>query len=650
MKQLSFRNYLLFFLFVTFTVMLPQPLKMQKFLNPQNLMTILASRPEPPRIAFNEIFQQRKNKPARIDEFEVLKLQRPTRNLNEDLENANPRKNPLSDFRVRKIELKQMVFNYQQALPLLQGSRWAKADLQQAIQNFQSPDISTSSPIFSPSQKPTVVEVAGSGLIELSSKIQLDSGLPFGGDYHLILQRYEDGIAKEIGAIDSVKGIYKIQVSELSGTLKAQVVHNNGFVLGEGIERISFLKIKTPTERMAPTILVRKNPNQVAANSRSFANSMGSFGGKAKNREKTIVANFQSPTLGQDLLADEPGAIKIDRVVRKSHLIVQAVAPGYYPTSQILTSGAESAVTFFSEEMIKALKEISADFRKTSEHPQTGSVVWGRVVQNGRALAGASIVIQGHENYQPIYFNQLLLPDFSATATSENGFFAILDLPEGLQSLKVLIGKKNAGFENFLVSDNAVNPLLIETDLILESVDVKVYDALSGDPAFAQVDLQSNEGLLEVSGSARVVVPEVKKLTIARVLPDSTKYSEAEYYFQSGEDYIHLPLLETQWLYDIQTSQNIEKNEGLGTVVGFVTDSDFQVYLPHEKKYLSSNIVYFDSSGKVTGSGKVGGGFILFNVPIGIQSVTILNRTTAIFSAEVIEAREKRLTVLKYTD
>ena len=92
-------------------------------------------------------------------------------------------------------------------------------------------------------------------------------------------------------------------------------------------------------------------------------------------------------------------------------------------------------------------------------------------------------------------------------------------------------------------------------------------------------------------------------------------------------DHVHIPAISEAWLSAIQTRLQLNDQTNSGTVIGFVPDLDYEMYIISEG-YDRKQIIYFNQSGEITAEPTRGGGFILFNVPAGAQEIVVQEKKT----------------------
>jgi hypothetical protein len=98
----------------------------------------------------------------------------------------------------------------------------------------------------------------------------------------------------------------------------------------------------------------------------------------------------------------------------------------------------------------------------------------------------------------------------------------------------------------------------------------------------------------------------------------------------------------------LQEERKINADPNRGTVIGFVPYINFDVYLPNDTEYAADQIVYFDANGFITEHGVAGGGFVLFNVKPGVQSVVVGDKNSEMLQTRVLPVDAQVMTTLNF--
>jgi len=458
--------------------------------------------------------------------------------------------------------------------------------------------------------------------------IEITGGLAVTNEHHIEVRRRVEGVVKELGRVDLRQGTYNIQVEEPRGSIVAQLVDKSGQVIGEGSFRLSqFVSTTLKEKQQGPKLKIQPQP--------SYSGIVVS----AYNARPTDSAPPQAKASflkgAADIVAKSDGTIAMENVKKGSSTVMRAMAQNHLLTNSIVIAGEPFRAQLFPSSMISALREVVSQQRGVEVNPELG-IIWGRVALDGKSMAGAEVFLESQPELDPVYFNELMLPDQSLTTSSSNGLFAFLDVKAGYHSLLATRERAILGYQNTIAENDAISEVEIGGTIKSQPVTLRVFDAFSGDEKAATLAIQSLENEIQLkNGPATIDLPRVNRVGIIRLQPESTEYLSARYFYNDQDEFIHLPLVSWLWVSNIKSYLRLEDKPNSGVVIGFVPDEDFEVYLAGNDAIESKQIVYFDMQGRIlqNSKGVAGGGFILYNIPTDSHEVVVLgSRTQKIYS------------------
>ncbi len=476
----------------------------------------------------------------------------------------------------------------------------------------------------------------------ISGPLEITGGLAVTNEYAIEIRRTNEGVAREVGRVDLQKGTYNISVDEPSGSIDARLVDKTGQVLGEGSVRISRLDMNQ-ANILGPKLRIEPHAN--------YNGIVRDFYKNTSTPAHTLATLIKG---AQEINVKKDGHIAMETMARGSTTILRAAAPQFMQTASLVFAGEEFQTPLFPLSMMRALKEIvSGETQSKSSAENLGAIIWGKVTQDGKTLSGIQVQIENDPSLTAIYFDQFMIPDPKLTATSDNGLYAFVDAEEGFQSLLATRGKSIFGYQNVLVENGSVALGDIENTMKVETVPVRVFDAFTGAPQASRMTLQSVDHEIEApEGTAVLLLPQVNRLGMLRLVPETNDYVPARYFYNDKEAFLHLPMVPWSWLAGIKSFLKIDDQPDSGTVVGFVSTENFEVYLAGYDEFPKRNIVFFDVQGKITedGVGHAGGGFILYNVPKDTHEVVVVGSKTQKVSSKVLPVDAQTLSVLSFRE
>lgn len=481
----------------------------------------------------------------------------------------------------------------------------------------------------------------------ISGPIEINGGLAVTNDHHIEVRRASDGVFQEMGRVDLQKGFYSIDVQDTTGAIVARLVDKGGTVLGEGSIRMSQFQSSGAKTATGPALQLSPVVTWVGNVSRYYPAPKG----------RALPAPVVTTYGGENRVNVSPsGEIAFEGMTKGSATVVRAEAPGHVRSNRMMVAGENDvSVPLLPKSMVSALTSIvgatpggAAAVPNKEESPGV-AMVWGTVRLDGRPLSGVTVQSESDPDAKVVYFNELMIPDLRLKATSTNGMYAFTDIQEGFHALLALRGEAYYGHQNVLVEKETVSMADISSTLRTEAVTIKSFDAFTGDAARIIAHLQSVEEPVNLSsGATTVTLPQVARMSL--IYTENTEpFLKANYFYNDTDAFIHLPMLREDWLVGLRSEEKINQVAKVGTIVGFVSDDNFEVYLAGAKRGNPASIVYFDSSGRRSLKGEPGGGFVIFNAPVGLQEVVVMSDKADKVLSKVVPVDDNSLSVLSFT-
>lgn len=473
--------------------------------------------------------------------------------------------------------------------------------------------------------------------LELSGFFKISDGLHYTNDQTFEIWRRQEGVYSDQGTIEILKGRYKIRVQGKVGEIVARMRDSRGRVIGE--HAFSLAKVKGDRGAVkGPDIQILSRVDVAARLHDMYAQKSGAALATAQ------VSAFDG---GVNLKSQEPGHVELSDVAPGSWTTLRASADGFVQTVALRRSGEAHALPLMPPEMLASLKEIVSDEMKLNLANPVAPVVWGQVLFEKKPMAGVSIEVESAPGSVVVYFNELMLPDFSLKATSTNGTYAVLGVNPGFHALIARRGEGLFAHQNAVVEERSVSIVNLESRLATESVPVRVFDAFSGDAVAAQVLHQAVEEPLEIGsrGSVWIQIPTVRRLSLIHVQPEAP-YLPAAYQADDSRGYVHLPLVRTDWLSALLTSIRADDIPESSIVVGFVPDEDFEVEAVDPAA--RARVIYFDGRGAPSAVGTPGGGFVIQGLSEGVREILVFGKSSGAVSSRVIASDPRSVHVLTF--
>lgn len=477
----------------------------------------------------------------------------------------------------------------------------------------------------------------------LKGQLRVTHGLAFIGSNasYFRIYRARDGRAMESGHVWVSQARFEIQVDEGTGELIAELRNRDGRILGRGELDLSNV-LKKKRGYTISGLDIDLHPVVSGAGVHLVS---GYSVGARKTAMVHAKANFEGDP--EIYAATEDGHIRDADRTPGSTYIVSAQSEHGWPTVSVGAEGVEQDVRIYSDKFVKALLDLTTQGQDRKDAEEQ-AVVWGRILKKGRPVAGVKVEMAGA--YAPIYFDKVFIPEQKAEATSANGLFAFVGVRPGVQSVRVKYQGKVYPAQIFPARAHQVSYMDLAVDDI-QKVRLTLEDAF--DPARevqAQVRFLGVDQEIAITNEAELKYPSLGKFVLVEA-DAGPGYELARTEITKKTHVADIPLLKKNWVNSILADKKINLMPNRGALAGFVSDRPFQVSITGETPYFPPTIVYFDQQGRVVkgDTGPSGGGFMIFNAPVGAQTLLIRPLNSDRTYSQVVVAEPRYIDVFKYS-
>lgn len=462
--------------------------------------------------------------------------------------------------------------------------------------------------------------IAAASPLVISGPVEMSGGLAItASSDQVVVYREEQGERFEAGYVWLRDGRYEIYVDVVAGRLIGELQTVSGDVLGRGEVSLSSISAgKSQYKVDGVKLAIRPVSNGLR----------GQVVSAYSNGTKVLAvaqANVDLKDIDQELETETNGKFSDPDVGTGSVVITRVRKEGHWGTLAFIEAGAENVVTMFPDAMMNALLSLTgADAKKPN------AVVWGRVSQSGKPAAGAVVeMITGEQEAKAVYFNSLLIPDASLSSTSANGLYAFIVPEAGVHAVQARLA--NAVMEPVLFP--AETGVVTSIDLEVNrgrKIAIKVFDAFrNGQPLSATATPVGSESPVSIDAGGRGILRYALGTGLLSFdVSSEDSYAVTRINLPREKDFIFAPMVEHNWLNEMRSHRRISKELDTGVIVGFVDSrSPYEVYVRPDTIAVKAKILYFDARGRAlrTNSGVPGGGYVIFNVPEGLATVSIVS-------------------------
>lgn len=470
-------------------------------------------------------------------------------------------------------------------------------------------------------------------LPSLEGFIELTGGLGITPDDHIKVTRYEDNFPQETAKIDASNWTYQIQMGRQRGYLKAELTNKKGDILGEGYLRVP------NTESMKD-----RKQNTIAISPRKKTFSGFSYSGYYEDKKKPVRGSVES-SLPASEAQDASGEFEIQDIGTKSWALVRYEAKDHYPSVATVTTGMDVSLPVFPTKTIHAMVQTAKDFDKKSESKPTNNdaYVWGTVTLEGKKQPGIQVMVQDHPEAKIIYF-QGPFPNPNLKATSSNGNFLIMNLPQGWYTVLAKMKDQVIADQSIQVEDHHLSVASLQGSLARAWLSIKSFDAFLGTPLAVQMHLQGQAEPELIEEEKELLIVPTEGLRTALIQPINQDYAPMKIQYSGHDMFGHVPLVTKAWLQNSAQAAQMMKHEENEMILGFVPEFDFEV------RQLASydKILYFDASGTPVQRGVAGGGFLYLAHNPSTKTIVVTDRHTHQVYSRLIPFDSQTITTLKF--
>ncbi len=469
--------------------------------------------------------------------------------------------------------------------------------------------------------------------------LELAQDVTLGPNQSIRVVHYIENAIVGSGEVNLKKGYYRIKANQSLGSIKAELLDQNKMVIADSSFRI---KEENGNNKK---LTISRLPTYASVRYTGIGDELNSP--STRQKAKSIIAKPYITELDENIQEKPDLNYSREGINPNSWHVVRNETEKNYASIDLIKAGESNKIITYPTSMIEALRNIQRDMKLVSDLEENGSVIFGQVTFDQHPLAEIEVKADGFEDVETVYFNEMMLPDPRLKKTSANGYYAILDLPAGFHSVRAWRGEEYYSHVNIQTDSESVSNANLIGTISKNLVQIKAFDAFSGEALNSIIKLQSYSDSIEIDGQEDLYFPELNQLSFLVAKEKNEKYFSAEYQFNSKDDFIYIPLIKKTWMEGIISQNKVNIVPDTGIVIGFVTNSDFNVYVPYESEVGNMLTIYFDSEGNQVDKAIEGGGFIIFNLPMGTQSITVISSSDQVYS-QIIRSESNSVSVLKY--
>ncbi len=469
-------------------------------------------------------------------------------------------------------------------------------------------------------------EIQNQRLVTLQGPLQLKQGLALTDENRIEIYQIQNNKIVEQGEVNISSGTYSIQLTQMEGQICAKLKTGYSEVMGSGCAKLNKAEASTHTNSKGPLLSISRyqdvfelaeNVNKVEKTNPIQAAQMAPIESiEPAQKLAGKIYDYYGYNSDQPRIIEKP---QINNAVDNnesalSYLITQISAPNYVPTRVVSSrAAARRGVPLLAQNASKAMSDIARDLGYTESDMNSRGTLWGRVFANGKTVAGAEVSLDGVSGAQPLYLNELYIPDPNLKVTASHGLYTFMNLPDGEYAVRADIRNQFAGFQNASVRTGMLSLADVESTLVKSEMQISTYDLRSKVSLASVVTLQNyHEDVVLEEGVGEILAPQTNDHSFAITHPLDRNYLTTQHLVRAGERDLQFPQVHKDWMEGILSQAKLSRGINGKIILGFGPQEPFRVYALGSK---TAQIIYFDSNAQVVEGnfGAAGGGYLILD-------------------------------------
>lgn len=403
-------------------------------------------------------------------------------------------------------------------------------------------------------------------------------------------------------------GEYKVPVNNSIGYITAEMIGENGLIIGKGVQDFVY----SPKEKLLKRRPILIKP--VVEGAGVLVESSYSYDENIKIEEDAYVQTYFS---GDRLIRNAFSIFEGPDLLNFSSYIALAAKPGHWDTLIFGRSQEVERTRLFRETTMKALYGLTS---KDELFEDTG-VIFGRITHKGKPLPGVIFEISGID-LEPVYFKELFkggyLPETKMKATDSSGYFSFVGIPRGLYAVRPVYGDSFFPAQVIKVENQAVSFMNFQlgTEKLVQVLSHTFPREKTVKTSFSVMGTRSD---FLLDSGAKFRFPFSGNFNFFETLPPE-EYFYVRAMVMKGAQQVELPLIEKDWLQSQIKTPLLHQDTGI--IFGFVDEAPYRIKIISETNVdFSDQVVFFDFKGNGLPGPTGEGGFAFYNLPEGVYSI-----------------------------
>ena len=440
------------------------------------------------------------------------------------------------------------------------------------------------------------------------------NGVEMGPSTRWKIYREYGGKRFERGAIDIGASEFRIEVENKKGFVVAELEDHFGKTYGRG--RVSIESDRLDTLNIQPVV----STASISANPPGVSGDMA-----VAFNQPALAATYKM--FGSDIHQLASGEqLDVSTYNEDSRIFVEAESAGHFATVALGRLDQLKSIPLYTVSAMKAFYHIVKEFFRQVDVQNFG-ILWGQVFKDGKPLKGAQVELASGEG-RLVYFNEIGIPRGNLNSTTDLGQFAAVNVPEGIQSVRVRF--ENQVYPAQIIPSYAGKISELNLEVPSDYFDHKMATYSLLDPqqeVSAAGRLLGLDQTFELEGLTSISLPTLNSGVLVE-FDGGPNFELLRTHLPKlvGSSEIRMPLVPMEWVENLVRSSGNYLDRRLGWAIGFVDGfSEVRILGAPDSFH---KVIYFDQNFNLVSQGNqvpASGGFLAFNLPQGFQSIEVRN-------------------------
>lgn len=476
--------------------------------------------------------------------------------------------------------------------------------------------------------------------LEFSGPLELSGDTALGPGRQLEIRWRGEKASESLSGNISVgwdKSEYNLKLPYLGGEIIAQLKDDSGDIIGEG--RVPVTQTVVSSRALSQPIRIR--PVRKPMGFRDF-NAIAA-GNKDRGR---MAPRIELAHVHPDVAIDEDYGFLTKALVPGSSTLARAHHEGYVSMTSLVSDHYSQEIPMLSTKAENNYKLWLQELM--GEKVETLHI--GKVINQGKPQSGVAIEVESKRYNRVFYLNDFFIPDSELLATSENGYFFIVNLEPGFYNLSIKGLGQVLAYSQFLVDNQGLSAGDHLIGFNRQETTVRVFDFFNQleQPASLFSFTSPVSAAIEGEGPIEVEYNSIGQGYLA-VVPEVEGYLKVTVHQQIEHKRVNVPLIPALWFNEFLIMNRVTFNEDAAFVIGFFESEITAIETPLLEQ--TDALIYFDESGVQCDSPVVGGGYIVTGIPPNSPQLIIFetpqgNKISKLFSVEPGETLQINLGLL----